>query len=119
MRKTSGTSEFQVNAKSGHPHRPAVTVVSRIVDVLKIDPAENAMPEMRIVVALDDGLSAVGQSPISQQKAASTKFKIALVVRRDSIGDERGPNFILFAPPTVAREIRAQFDRLVYLGVRV
>src|SRR5262249_15556649 len=58
-------SEVDMHARHLHEHRTAVGVVTRVSDELRADGCEKTSPEVRRVVALENGLAAVAQTAIA------------------------------------------------------
>src|ERR1700683_3528166 len=101
--KLPWTLEFQMEAEPWNPHRAAVAVVTRVIDVLQIGSEEKAAPQVGGIVALDDFLSAVVQAAIAQQKAQTAERQVVLVIGRNSVGHKRYSGFVQFAMPAMAR----------------
>ena len=117
--KLPWTLEFQMEAEPWNPHRAAVPVVTRVIDVLQIGSDEKAAPQMRGIVALDDFLSAVVQTAIAQQKAQPAELQVVLVIGGNSVGHKRYSGLVQFAMPAIPRPIRAHLDRVVDFGVGI
>ena len=69
-----------MGAERRHNHRPAIAVVSGIVDVLHARSQVNAAPHVDRVVGLDDVLPAVVQLAIAEEKAEATIGEVDLVI---------------------------------------
>ena len=72
--------ELHMGAERGHNHRPAIAVVSRIVDVLHARSHVNAAPHVDRVVGLHDVLATVVQLAIAEQKTEAAIGEIDLVI---------------------------------------
>src|SRR5215467_13971149 len=76
---------------------------------------------MHVVVSFENGLAAVVEIPVTDQKTESAQPQVFLVVFLDRIGDKHRAKLVELAAPAVARKIAAQLNRLVdfCVGVRL
>src|SRR6516165_4269149 len=81
-------SEIHMQPDRLHERRPAVAVVAGVGDELGAGRQEETTPDMRGVVTLENGLAAVAQPPVAEEKPESAERQILGVGRRQSIGRE-------------------------------
>jgi len=91
--------ELQVDAERRDEDRPAVTVVTRIIDMLHAWRDVNAAPHVQRVVALDDVFTAVVQSSVAKQEPIASSGKVGLVILRNRVAHQRQPRAIIAAMP--------------------
>ncbi len=101
-----------------HQHRPAVLVVSRVVNVLSVQRVIHPAPRVDSVVTLQNVLARIVQLPIAQDEAQPTQLQILLVVALDGVGHKSQPNLVVSPPPTPAGKVAAKLERLIALGIR-
>src|SRR5215831_3810273 len=102
-----------------HPHRPAVTVVPRMPDMLNIGRDERAAPDVRSVVALDDVFASVSQPAVSQKETLPSKRQIQLVVFGNSIRSQGNADLVVLAAPLYPSEIAAERNGLIDFSVGI
>jgi hypothetical protein len=66
-------SKIHVQARAADKYWSPILVVTRIADAVKVSGHEDTSPQMGGVEALDNRLSTVGQSPVTEQEAQATK----------------------------------------------
>src|SRR5262249_41352853 len=79
------SSKFYVQPKRRHQNRTAVTVVSRIHDMLQSRRNINTAPNVCGVISLHDFFPAVPQRTITDQKSVASIGKIPLVILADRV----------------------------------
>src|SRR5579884_3063124 len=96
-----------------------VAVVTGVIDVLEIEARIDASPGVESVVHLGDILSPIVEPPISEQKSKSAERQIFLMVTRNAIRNECGPQMIQVPTPALAVSSETKQDSLVDLCVRI
>ncbi len=94
-------SEFRVKSKAGYPHGTAISVICRIVNILKIDRGKSATPDINFIVSFDDILSAGMRKPaISDEDAKATGIEKGLMRARNAVDHAgKGHSVVWPAPP--------------------
>src|SRR5579871_771478 len=110
-------SEFHMGTERRYNHRSAVAVVSGIIDVLHTGRHINSAPDVCRVVGLHDGLAAIVQAAIAEQKTQSAGRQIILVIFFDGIGHKSHASAILLAMPPCTIRAHTTGHSLIYLGV--
>jgi hypothetical protein len=89
-------------------HRPAIFVVTRVVDELKVERIVDAAPRVQIVVALENVFAGVVQLAVAQQEAEAAKLQIVLVIFFYGVGDEGEAELVEGARPRSAGVVAAE-----------
>src|SRR5271169_5312085 len=100
-----------------HSHWTAYLVVTRIVDVLKVEGNEDTPPDMGRIERFFDGFAAVGQPAIAQNESQTAIRQISRMRRRDAARHERRAGAVEAAMPARAFHVRAYFHPFVIFGV--
>ena len=79
--------------------RPAIPVISRIIDMLHAWRNVNPAPDVRGVIRLENIFAPVIQIPIAQQKTQASQPQLLLMVLANSIRDNRHASTVLPAMP--------------------
>jgi hypothetical protein len=69
-----------VQSQSRNQNGPAVPVIARVRDLLKIERAVYAPPEMNIIIPLEDVFPPIPKSSVAQEKSQTAEFQIFLMV---------------------------------------
>src|ERR1700733_78311 len=112
-------SEFQVQAKTRHKYWPAIAVVSRMVDILKVEGRIESAPSMHRVIRLHDIFAPIVQPAVSQQESVTTQRQVFLVVARNPVGDNRQARAIESSAPLFSAGAQANLIGRIHFGVRV
>ena len=87
--------------------------------MLQIEGREDAAPDVRRVVTLDDILPPVVQLAIAEQESDAAERQILLVIPRNSIGNKCQSGTIQFSLPLRSLPASADLHRLVHFRVGV
>jgi len=72
--------EFRVKSKAWYPHGTAISVISRIVNVLKIERGKSATPDVNLIISFEDILCAgMRELSISDEDAKPTGIEKGLM----------------------------------------
>src|SRR5579862_4974939 len=99
LHSQSSPSELHMRPERRHQHRPAILVVSGIDDVLHIRAQIDPAPDVRRVIALQQVLPPISQTPIAKNKSKSTESKILRMHMGDRIRGKRHARAIELAFP--------------------
>src|SRR5215813_2623144 len=107
-----------MHSEAWNDDRSAVFVISRIDDVLEVCTREDAAPQMRSVVTLEDVLPTVGEKAVTEQETPAAKPEIILVVFRYAVGNECGADSVVLPPPACSGVVSSEFGCAVYFCIR-
>jgi hypothetical protein len=105
--------EIDMHPDGLNQHRPAIFVISRVVDELKVERIVDSAPRMQVVVALEDVFAGVVQLAVAQQKAQTAKLQVRLMIRLDSIRNKSHAEPVERARPRSSGIVAAELDSLV------
>ncbi len=93
-------SELRMETHGPHRHRPSVTVVRRVIDILIVDRELSVRQHRRVVVGFQDLFgSRMRQFPIADQDAEAARVQVSLTLSGDSVVDQGKSRRILGAAP--------------------
>src|SRR6267154_6759337 len=107
-----------MKAQRRYNHRPAIAVISRVIDVLHSKRWEYSPPKMERVISLDNTLTAVIETAIAEQKATTTEREVSLMIARDAIRNKNQTGAIEFSIPSLSVPAGADLRRLVDFRIR-
>src|SRR5882757_5736528 len=106
-----------MKAQRRYNHRPAVPVISGVIDVLHAKRREYSPPKMERVISLDNIFAAVIEAAIAEQKAMTTEREVSLMIARDGIRNKTYAGAIEFSIPSLSVSAGADLHRLVYFRI--
>src|SRR5262249_15902240 len=109
--------QFEVQPHSRDERGAASMVVAGVGDALRVEGGEQAAPEVRRVITLDDHFSAIVESAVAKEKPLSAEFEVTPVIAGEGVAAPGEADLIELAPPALPFQVRAQFDRLIDLRV--
>src|SRR6267154_1681743 len=107
-----------MKAQRRYNHRPAIAVISRVIDVLHSKRWGYSPPKMERVISLDNTLTAVIETAIAEQKAMTTEREVSLMIARDAIRNKNQTGAIEFSIPSLSVPAGADLRRLVDFRIR-
>src|SRR5712691_9909101 len=100
-----------------YDYRPAVPVVSRIIDVLQAKRREYSSPKMERVISLDNIFAAVIETAIAKQKAMAAEREVLVMIARDAIRNKNQTGAIEFSIPPLSVAAGADLRRLIHFRI--
>ena len=102
-----------MHADGLNQNRPAIFVVARMIDELKVERIVDSAPRVQIVVALENVFAGVVQFAIAQQKTETAKLQVSLMIRLDRIRNKSHAELVVGARPRSAGVVAAKLNGLV------
>src|SRR6267154_4018188 len=107
-----------MKAQRRYNHRPAIAVISRVIDVLHSKRREYSPPKMGRVISIDNTLTAVIETAIAEKKAMTTEREVSLMIARDGIRNKNYAGAIEFSIPSLSVSAGADLRRLIHFRIR-
>src|SRR4029077_7809257 len=91
--------EFQMKPKRGHNHGTAVSIVSRVDDMLQARSHVDAPPQAGCVIGFDNIFAPIIERTVSDEEAGPSVSEVRLVIRGNCVGDEGQTSAVVSAMP--------------------
>lgn len=111
------SSVLQVQLQGENRHRPAVSIVGRVVDELIIEGDVGKADDSDAVICFQDLLGAgIRQLAVADNPAQTASGELQLALVRDSIGYAGQSHRVIRPPPARTGQRETRRDRLVDVG---